>query len=67
METRIESARRNNQVAAENEAAAEARIRDLDVAEETTNFAANNILQKGATAVLAQANLSKKRVLDLLS
>ncbi|HEV8637874.1 MAG TPA: flagellin [Chloroflexota bacterium] len=53
-------------VASENQAAAESRIRDLDVANETVNFTKLQILQQAGTAVLAQANTSPQTVLQLL-
>ena len=51
---------------AENLQAAEARIRDLDMAEEIMAFTKNNILQQAATAMLAQANMAPQSVLQLL-
>jgi flagellin len=53
-------------VASENQAAAESRIRDLDVAQETVNFTKLQILQQAGTAVLAQANVAPQTVLQLL-
>jgi flagellin len=53
-------------VASENQAAAESRIRDLDVANETVNFTKLQILQQAGTAVLAQANTTPQTVLQLL-
>jgi flagellin len=53
-------------VASENQAAAESRIRDLDVANETVNFTKLQILQQAGTAVLAQANVAPQTVLQLL-
>ncbi|HEY3083501.1 MAG TPA: flagellin [Chloroflexota bacterium] len=53
-------------VASENQAAAESRIRDLDVANETVSFTKLQILQQAGTAVLAQANTSPQTVLQLL-
>ena len=40
----------------ENLQAAEARIRDTDMAQEMMEFTKNNILQQAAQAMLAQAN-----------
>lgn len=45
---------------------AEARIRDLDMAEEIMAFTKNNILQQAAIAMLAQANIAPQSVLQLL-
>lgn len=53
-------------VAAENQQAAESRIRDLDVANQTVEFTKLQILQQAGTAVLAQANTSPQTVLQLL-
>ncbi len=53
-------------VAAENFAASESRIRDLDVAAEMVNFTKSQILQQAGTAILAQANQAPQSVLSLL-
>jgi len=53
-------------VASENQAAAESRIRDLDVANQTVEFTKLQILQQAGTAVLAQANTAPQTVLQLL-
>jgi flagellin len=53
-------------VAAENLAASESRIRDLDVAAEMVNFTKLQILQQAGTAILAQANQAPQSVLALL-
>jgi flagellin len=47
--------------------AANSRIVDVDVAEESTNLARFNILQQAGTAMLAQANQSTQSLLRLLS
>jgi flagellin len=46
--------------------AANSRIKDIDVAEETTNLSKNNILLQASTAMLAQANASQQTILTLL-
>ncbi|MDG1256498.1 MAG: flagellin, partial [Paracoccaceae bacterium] len=46
--------------------AAKGGIEDADFAIETTKLAKNQILQRAATAMLAQANASKQNVLTLL-
>ena len=46
--------------------AAISRIRDVDVATESTQFAKNNILVQAGTAMLAQANQLPQSVLKLL-
>ena len=50
----------------ENLSAAISRIRDVDVAEETTQLARYNILTQSGTAMLAQANQMPSSVLQLL-
>ena len=45
---------------------AESRIRDLDMAEEMTNFTRNNILNQAGQAMLAQANQLPQGILQLL-
>jgi flagellin len=49
-----------------NLSAANSRIADVDVAEESTQFAKYNILVQSGTAMLAQANLSPQSTLRLL-
>jgi flagellin len=46
--------------------AANARIKDLNVAEESTALAKNNILLQASSAMLAQANQSQQALLSLL-
>ena len=53
-------------IAAENLAASESRIRDLDVAAEMVTMTKNQILQQAGVAVLAQANQASASVLGLL-
>ena len=50
----------------ENLMAAESRIRDVDMAQEMTEFTRLQILQQSGTAMLAQANMSTQSVLALL-
>jgi flagellin len=49
-----------------NLSAANSRIKDVDVAEESTQFAKYNILVQSGTAMLAQANLTPQSALRLL-
>ena len=49
-----------------NLSASRGRIEDADFAQETGNLARNQILQQAATAMIAQANVSKSNVLTLL-
>ncbi len=51
----------------ENLSAANSRIKDVDVAEESTRFARYNILVQAGTAMLAQANATPQAALRLLS
>ncbi len=53
-------------VAAENAAAANARMRDTDVAMEVAKLAGEKIMQQAAAAVMAQANAQPAVVLNLL-
>ena len=50
----------------ENIQAAESRIRDTDMAEQSTSFARYQILVQAATAMVAQANVKNQSVLQLL-
>jgi flagellin len=50
----------------ENLVAAESRIRDVDMAEETVTLTKNQILAQAGTAMLSQANQSGQNVLGLL-
>jgi flagellin len=50
----------------DNLSAANSRITDVDVAEESTNFARYNILVQAGTAMLAQANAVPQSVLKLI-
>ena len=50
----------------ENLAAAESRIRDVDVAAETADLTRNSILQQAAVSVLSQANTQPQLALSLL-
>jgi len=51
----------------ENLRAATSRIKDLDVAEESTQYARHNILTQSGTAMLAQANVLPQAALRLIS
>jgi flagellin len=56
----------NASVGKMNMEAARGRIVDLDIAEESSNFARANILSQAASSMLAQANNSNSSVLQLL-
>jgi len=66
VQNRFESTINSLQVAAENLAAANSRIRDTDMAAEMVRFTSANILQQAGTAMLAQANQSGQGILQLL-
>lgn len=65
-QNRFEMAQEGVSVASENLAAAESRIRDADMAEQTVDFVKNQILVQSSTAMLAQANTQPQSVLQLL-
>lgn len=65
-QNRLEHTINNLGAASENLAAAESRIRDVDMAKEMMEFTKLNILQQAATAMLAQANAQPQNVLQLL-
>jgi flagellin len=66
MQNRLEFKIQNLDNQAENIAAAESRIRDVDMARAMTDFTRNNILFQASTAMLAQANALPQGVLQLL-
>jgi flagellin-like hook-associated protein FlgL len=65
-QSRLELASTTLQVEYENLSSAISRIRDVDVAEESTQYAKYNILVQSGTAMLAQANQTPSSVLKLL-
>lgn len=65
-QSRLELASSTLDVEFENLTSAVSRIRDVDVAEETTQMARYNILVQSGTAMLAQANQMPQSVLKLL-
>lgn len=64
---RLEHAAKNNANVSENTAAAESRIRDTDMALEMVSYSNNSILMQSGQSMLAQANSSPERILQLLS
>ena len=66
LQTRLDLTVQALQTAAENQTAAESRIRDADFARETSVFTRNQILVQAGTAILAQANSSTQIALQLL-
>jgi len=65
--SRLNSTNEGLAVLKDNLGAANSRIKDVDVAEESTNFARYNILVQAGTAMLAQANATPQSALRLLS
>ena len=66
LQNRLQSVINNIMVSKENLAAANSRIRDADIAEETTELTKNQILTQSGVAVLSQANTTAKAALGLL-
>lgn len=66
VQNRFESTINSLQVATENVAASESRIRDADMALEMTAFTRNQIMVQAGTAMLGQANQLPQSVLRLL-
>ena len=65
-QNRLDRTRDNIGIMTEQMTAAESRIRDVDVAEETAAMARNQVLQQAAIAILAQANTTPQIALQLL-
>lgn len=63
---RMEAAINNLSVSSENLLASESRIRDVDMATESTNFTKLQVLQQAGLSVLAQANFTSQGFLSLL-
>lgn len=63
---RLEAAINNLSVSFENLSASESRIRDADIARETTKFTQNQVLIQAGISVLAQANFQSQNFLSLL-
>ena len=66
VQSRISSTAENLAASKNNMQAANSRIKDVDVAEESTELAKYNILVQSGTAMLAQANQMPQNVLRLL-
>jgi len=66
-QNRFEMAAKVVSVAAENLQAAESQIRDTDIASQMVDYVKNQILVQSGTAMLAQANLLPRSVLQLLA
>lgn len=66
LQNRLVSTSNNLLIADENLSAANSRIRDTDVAAETSEMTRNNILMQAGVSVLGQANQSQQLALKLL-
>jgi flagellin len=66
-QNRVEMAAKGVAVASENMQAAESLIRDADIAAQMVEFTKDSILLQSSTAMLAQANLKPRSVLQLLA
>ncbi|MAE73793.1 MAG: flagellin FliC [Bdellovibrionaceae bacterium] len=67
IQNRLQSTISNLAISVENMSAANSRIRDVDVAEETAEFTKNNILTNAGISVLSQANQTANSALSLLN
>jgi flagellin len=66
LENRLSSTIRNLGISIENISAANSRIKDVDIADETAELTKHSILLQAGTSVLAQANSIPKMALSLL-
>ncbi|MBK6732617.1 MAG: flagellin FliC [bacterium] len=66
IQNRLESSIRNINMTSENLSAANSRIRDVDVAHETSSLTSYQILQQAGVAMLAQANMTTGLAMNLL-
>lgn len=66
LQNRLQTTSQSLATAEENFSAANSRIRDTDIAAESTALAKNNILMNAATSVLSQANTQQQLALKLL-
>ncbi len=66
VQNRLDTAIRSIGMTVENLSAANSRIRDVDIAAETSNMTANQILQQAGVSILGQANLTPQMAIMLL-
>ena len=66
MQSRLNSTVETLLESEQNIATANSRIRDADIAEESSEFAKQNVLMQSGTAILAQANQQNNQALSLL-
>jgi len=65
-QNRLETSIRNIGMTTENLSAANSRIRDVDVALETSNMTSLQILQQAGVSILSQANMTSQLALNLM-
>ncbi len=66
IQNRLETSIRNINMTSENLSAANSRIRDVDVASETSMMTSHQILQQAGVSMLAQANMTTGLAMNLL-
>ncbi|MFZ9594659.1 MAG: flagellin [Bdellovibrionia bacterium] len=66
VQNRLQSIVNNIRISRENIVTATSRIRDTDIAEETTELTRNQILSQAGVSILTQANTTMKSALNLL-
>jgi flagellin len=66
IQNRLESSIRNISMTSENLSAANSRIRDVDIAAETSKMTSSQILQQAGVSMLAQANMSTSLAMALM-
>ena len=66
IQNRLESSIRNINMTSENLSAANSRIRDVDIAKETSAMTSYQILQQAGTSILAQANMTSSLAMALM-
>jgi flagellin len=66
VQNRLETSIRNIQNTSENLSAANSRIRDVDVATETSKMTSYQVLQQAGVSILAQANMTSSLAMNLL-
>ncbi|PID81915.1 flagellin FliC [bacterium DOLZORAL124_64_63] len=66
VQNRLESSIRNINMTSENLSAANSRIRDVDIAKETSAMTSYQILQQAGTSILAQANMTSNLAMALV-
>jgi flagellin len=66
IQNRLETSIRNINMTSENLAAANSRIRDVDVAQETSRMTSYQILQQAGISILSQANMTPGLAMSLM-